>query len=151
MFKQSLTLQFFFLNFFDFGSVWIELIVAETENWKYCSKIIFKCVNSIMRPIFNIFNAWTVYEQYVNSEPMWGYCSRAEKKTWNWKRKNKHYPSAHFIIKSYYNMITIHTHVINPFTHVINPFYFLIIKLYKVILYLYCRHTIIHTHYYSHK
>ena len=26
---------------------------AETENWKYCSKIIFKCVNSTMRPIFN--------------------------------------------------------------------------------------------------
>ena len=42
------------------GSVWIELIVAEnlklkTENWKHCSKIIFKCVNSIVDPIFNIF------------------------------------------------------------------------------------------------
>ena len=40
------------------GSVWIELIVAEnlklkTENWKHCSKIIFKCVNSIVGPIFN--------------------------------------------------------------------------------------------------
>ena len=37
------------------GFVWIELIVAETENWnwKYCSKIIFKYVNSIVRPIFN--------------------------------------------------------------------------------------------------
>ena len=23
------------------------------ENWKYCSKIIFKCVNSAMGPIFN--------------------------------------------------------------------------------------------------
>ena len=23
------------------------------ENWKYCSKIIFKCVNSTMGPIFN--------------------------------------------------------------------------------------------------
>ena len=22
-------------------------------NWKYCSKIIFKCVNSIVKPIFN--------------------------------------------------------------------------------------------------
>ena len=44
----------------DIGSVWIELIVAEnwklkTENWKHCSKIIFKCVNSIVGPIFNIF------------------------------------------------------------------------------------------------
>ena len=36
-------------------SVWIELIIAEIENWKYCSKIIFKCVNSIVGPIFNIF------------------------------------------------------------------------------------------------
>ena len=25
------------------------------EKWKYCSKIIFKCINSIVRPIFNIF------------------------------------------------------------------------------------------------
>ena len=23
------------------------------ENWKYCSKLISKCVNSIVRPIFN--------------------------------------------------------------------------------------------------
>ena len=38
-----------------------------------------------------------------------------------------------FITKSYYNMITIHTHVINPL-------YFLIIKPYKIILYLYCTH-----------
>ena len=27
----------------------------KTENWKHCNKIIFKCVNSIVRPIFNIF------------------------------------------------------------------------------------------------
>ena len=26
---------------------------AETENWKHCSKIIFKCVNSAVKPIFN--------------------------------------------------------------------------------------------------
>ena len=26
---------------------------AETENWKYCSKIIFKYVNSTVGPIFN--------------------------------------------------------------------------------------------------
>ena len=25
------------------------------EKWKYCSKKIFKCINSIVRPIFNIF------------------------------------------------------------------------------------------------
>ena len=44
-------------NFFllDFGSVWIELILLnlKTENWKHCSKIIFKSVNSTVGPIFN--------------------------------------------------------------------------------------------------
>ena len=41
-----------------YGSVWIELIITETENWKYCSKIIFKCVNSILGPVNSI---WTVF------------------------------------------------------------------------------------------
>ena len=31
------------------------LMELKTENWKYCSKIIFKCVNSTVGPIFNIF------------------------------------------------------------------------------------------------
>ena len=37
------------------GCVWIELIFAETENWnwKHCSEIIFKCVNSTVGPILN--------------------------------------------------------------------------------------------------
>ena len=39
----------------NYGSVWIVFIVIETENWKHWSKIIFKCVNSIVGPIFNIF------------------------------------------------------------------------------------------------
>ena len=26
---------------------------VETENWKHCSKIIFKCMNSTVGPIFN--------------------------------------------------------------------------------------------------
>ena len=36
-------------------NVWIELIIVETENWnwKHCSKIIFKCVNSVVGLIFN--------------------------------------------------------------------------------------------------
>ena len=34
--------------FSDLGSVWIQL---KTE--KHCSKIIFKCVNNIVGPIFN--------------------------------------------------------------------------------------------------
>ena len=39
------------------------------ENWKYCSKIIFKCVNNAVRPIFNenftekicLWVPWTVH------------------------------------------------------------------------------------------
>ena len=54
------------------------------ENWKYCSKIIFKCVNSIVWLIINIFFwikwlwvPWTVCEQW-NLSP------------WNtWKKKEK--------------------------------------------------------------
>ena len=57
---------FFFMNYYRWigpftcshfllWSVWIEFILLKLkiENWKYCSKIIFKCVNSIVRPIFN--------------------------------------------------------------------------------------------------
>ena len=44
---------------------------AETENRKYYSKIIFKCVNSVVEPIFNekvpeTWNLW-VYEQCMNA------------------------------------------------------------------------------------
>ena len=56
---------------FDIESIWIELIVVETENWKHCNKIIFKCVNSIVGPIFNIFKyvnrTATIHKQYINS------------------------------------------------------------------------------------
>ena len=36
---------------------------AETENWKHCSKIIFKCMNSAVRPIFNekITEKWSLW------------------------------------------------------------------------------------------
>ena len=37
------------------GSVRIQLILLKTENWKHCNKIIFKCVNSAVGPIFNIY------------------------------------------------------------------------------------------------
>ena len=46
-----------------------------TENWKHCSKIIFKCVNSAMRPIFNesftekrgLWVPWTVHRTHWKS------------------------------------------------------------------------------------
>ena len=48
-----------------FGYSW----KLKTETEKYCSKIIFKCVNSTMKPIFNEkvakkWNLW-IHEQYT--------------------------------------------------------------------------------------
>ena len=36
---------------------------TETENWKHCSKIIFKCVNSAVRLIFNekVVEKWSLW------------------------------------------------------------------------------------------
>ena len=54
----------FLENFLRLGSVWIQLKIE-----KHCSKIIFKCVNSIMRPIFNekVAEKWNLWvrEQYT--------------------------------------------------------------------------------------
>ena len=49
------------------GSVQIELILLKPENKKHCNKIIFKCVNSTVRPIFNIFFLNKVVVGPVNS------------------------------------------------------------------------------------
>ena len=40
---------------------------AETENWKHCSKIIFKCVNSAMWPIFNekVAENWSLWILWI--------------------------------------------------------------------------------------
>ena len=43
------------------------LLKLKTENWKHCSKIIFKCVNSTVRPIFNIFFMNKVAVGLINS------------------------------------------------------------------------------------
>ena len=71
---------------------WIhfEFICLDTiyfvENWKHCNKIIFKCVNSAVRPIFNIFkyvnSVATVRKQccLLQSKFMWFYCLCAKKK-----------------------------------------------------------------------
>ena len=35
----------------------------KTENWKHCNKIIFKCVNSVIGPIFNekVAEKWSLW------------------------------------------------------------------------------------------
>ena len=72
------------------GCVWIELIFAETENWnwKHCSEIIFKCVNSVVGPIFNKKVVKNVICGTVNSTYM--HCSQLTKSTIaGWKKKKK--------------------------------------------------------------
>ena len=50
-------------------SVWIELILLKlkTENWKHCSKIIFKCVYSTVRSIFNekVDKKWSLWDPWI--------------------------------------------------------------------------------------
>ena len=58
--------QFRYVSFHR--SVWIEFIVVEIENRKYCSKIIFKCMNSTVRSIFNIFKCINSVIACVNSD-----------------------------------------------------------------------------------
>ena len=76
-------------------STWLRVRLDTAENWKlklktekHCSEIIFKCVNSIMGPIFNekVAKKWNLWvrEQYTMccdwSKKFWkvkicGYCS----------------------------------------------------------------------------
>ena len=57
-FGQQIASFFFFWplgtkGLFGLSLLLLKLKVAEIENWKYCSKIIFKYVNSTVEPIFN--------------------------------------------------------------------------------------------------
>ena len=65
------------LNVFGKDSRVIDLLIRwrvcmfmlKTENGKYCSKIIFKCVNSIVRPNFEVvlLKKSTFHEQCTGS------------------------------------------------------------------------------------
>ena len=57
---------------------------AETENWKHYSKMIFKCVNSAMRPIFN---EKVKFVGPVNSARM--HCSREKSPMLRLEKKKK--------------------------------------------------------------
>ena len=48
---------------FGLSLLLLKLKVAEIENWKNCSKIIFKYINSVMGPIFNkkITEKWCLW------------------------------------------------------------------------------------------
>ena len=48
---------------FEYNLLLLKLKVAEIENWKHCSKIIFKCVNSVVGLIFNkkVVEKWCLW------------------------------------------------------------------------------------------
>ena len=73
-------------NILVYGSVWIRLILLKlkTYYWNHCSKIIFKCVNNTVGPIFNekIDKKWNLWvcEQctdalFTKKVKSCGYCS----------------------------------------------------------------------------
>ena len=49
------------------GVFGLNLLLLKTENWKHCSKIIFKCVIVSWDLFLIFFNMWTVYAQCVNN------------------------------------------------------------------------------------
>ena len=100
-------------------SVWIQLIFA--ENWKYYSKIIFKCVNSIVKPIFNekvtkkwsLWDLWTMYGYIVHRRIVKSHSLKKKKKSanrkmpthnvdpnptlvWVWEAHFAHFPMLYF-------------------------------------------------------
>ena len=72
------------------------------ENWKHCNKIIFKCVNSAMGPIFKFFlwikwlwAPWIMHEQCALSPKSWNVCikkllKKKKRKTQNGRRRKIH-------------------------------------------------------------
>ena len=80
------------------------------KNWKYCNKIIFKCVNSAIGPIFNeicdekrgLWVLWTVHETHRTCISFVE--TRFSKKKWKKKSKTQtqdgaflHYPNAQLL------------------------------------------------------
>ena len=49
------------------------LLKLKTENWKHYSKIVFKCVNSTVQPIFNekIVEKWGLWVPWTVHETHW--------------------------------------------------------------------------------
>ena len=84
------------------GFVWIELILLKlkTENRKHCSKIIFKCVNSTVRSIFNekidtkwsLWDPWAVHKCTVHKRT--GQPLRPKRKKKKKKKKKKNWGNA---------------------------------------------------------
>ena len=82
-------------------SLWVRLNTAYfCWNWKHCSEIIFKCVNSAVKPIFNekvvencnLWDSWTVNGCTIQSWLVNNYGlnkKKKKRKTQNTKRKRQ--------------------------------------------------------------
>ena len=119
------------------------MLKLKTYCWNHCSKIIFKCVNSAVGPIFNEnidkkWNLWvreqctdvlftenwskvaaTVYVPYMNNSREWGenaWKKKKKKKRRNWNAANAN-PNTHwFKFETYLTNCTVHIHTRNHFS-----------------------------------
>ena len=75
----------------DMGPFGLNLLLLKlkTENWKQCSKIIFKCVNSTVWLIFNIFFMNKVTVGLINSTATVLFVPSFLQNAWNEKKKKK--------------------------------------------------------------
>ena len=87
-------------NVQQLGSVWIGLILLKLKTycWNHCSKIIFKCINSTVGPIFNekIDKKWNLWVREQCTDALFtkkvnicGYCSLNSSHTPPKTRENK--------------------------------------------------------------
>ena len=135
-----------------FWSWWLRVCLdrtyfAETENWKHCSKIVFKCVNSAVGPIFNEkidkkWNLWvrvheqciyalftenwskvaaTVHVPYMNSNRLWG--ENAWKKKMKGKTQKRNAAKRNALSKHYHNYTLLSFFCWNSYTFL---FFFLL-------------------------
>ena len=58
---------------FEYNLLLLKLKVVEIENWKHCSKIIFKCVNSVVGLIFNkkVVEKWCLWGSWTVNRTHW--------------------------------------------------------------------------------
>ena len=90
---------------------------AETENRKHCNKIIFKCMNSAVGPIFNekVTEKWNLWVHKQCTDTLFkdkkstSAATKKKKKGWNALKakcgRNKPNPDSPWVMNSYSNDI----------------------------------------------
>ena len=72
----------------NLGSIWIQLILLKTKNWKHCNKIIFKCVKNYCSLFFYCSYALVHCPCPTNSAPSAGLLNIKKKMLKTRKREN---------------------------------------------------------------